>query len=162
MRDGLKPLPLMPVNNDFSKGYFYRHFTFLAVGDTVILPCQKLTWPIEFDPSTYKGNPERDPFCDEFYKTQNPILAMFDMKTGNLIRRFGNLGEAQARSKTGYYFVNAVAAEHGGNIAYSDGETGHICVARMAAPDSVIATYDAFDFDISGGSDIRPREFLQL
>ena len=150
MRDGLKPLPLMPVNNDFSKGYFYKHFTFLAVGDTVILPCQKLTWPIEFDPSAYKGNPERDPFCDEFYEGQNPILAMFDMKTGNLIKRFGNLGEAQARSKTGYYFVNAVAAEHCGNIAYSDGETGHICVARMAAPDSVIATYDAFDFDVSG------------
>ena len=69
-----------------------------------------MTWPIEFDPSAYKGNPERDPFCDEFYEGQNPILAMFDMKTGNLIKRFGNLGEAQARSKTGYYFVNAVAA----------------------------------------------------
>ena len=149
MAGGLAPLPLVPINTDFSEGYFTRHFTFLSVGDTVIMPCQKLTWPIEVDKDDYCGDPHLDPFCDAFYDEQNCTFAMFDMRTGNVIARFGNLGEAQKCSKTGYYYVNGVVAECSGTLAYSDGESGVVNIAPLCNPDSIVVRYKAFDLDVS-------------
>ncbi len=104
---------------------------------------KKLSWPIdEFE--EYTGNPDHDAFMDEFYERGTPCMELVDVRTGKSVKRFGNLPEALAETKTGYYFFSPTVDSHGGEVVYSDSYSGEVQLADNATPWDVKRTYRAF------------------
>lgn len=125
--------------------YFYKHFQFSSTGDKIVLGCQKLTWPMMYEPEQYKGNPDLDPFMDSFYDRDNPYMAVFDRRSGKFIKRFGSLSDVARKSRTGYAFVSPISNVSGAELAYSDGCSGYVCVADTASMEIEKACYHVFD-----------------
>ena len=113
---------------DENEEYFYMHFSFSAIDNNILVGCKKLTWPIEFDPEDYMDNVAMNPFCEDFYRTDNKIMAVFDSRTGKIITRFGHLEECHKQSHTGYYYFNPISSTYGNEIIYTDGYSGQLYV----------------------------------
>ncbi len=149
VRDEADLLPREPVlpdehffdDMDEVESYFSN---FNIIDSTrMLFGMKKLSWPIDgFEEFT--GNPDHDAFMDEFYERGTPCLELVDVKTGKSIKRFGNLPEAQAKTKTGYYFFNPTVDSHGGEVVYSDSYSGEVQLADNATPWDVKRTYRAF------------------
>ena len=135
----------VPDYDVMKEQYSYNHFQFSSTGGNVFMGCQKNTWPMSFEPDEYKDNPAFNPFCEEFYVTDNPFMAEFDRHTGKLIRRFGKLDSLAEKTMTGYYYVNAQSTVGGSEIAYTDGYSGKVYVADTSAVADAKACYSAFN-----------------
>lgn len=127
--------------------YFYKHFQFSSTGEKIIVTCQKNTWPMQYKRQEYENMPSRNSFKAAFYKEQNPYMALFDRKTGKLIKRFGNLDSLCAKHLTGYGFVDASSTVAGNELAYTDGYSGKIYVTDTTKVDDIKTTYTAFKID---------------
>lgn len=134
-------LGLMPLLHDHS--YFHPHFTFYATPTEIIVGCQRMTWPMNYDRDEYEGT-SNDPFTDNFYKRPTPIMAAFGIDSWKLEKLFGNLPHHAALSKTGDYFSGYIFDYHRGEAAYSDAVSGSIRIADTTAYDSVKAEYHAY------------------
>ena len=146
----LQPGNMVVFSSDFiTSEFFYKHFTFGITNDKVLLACEKITWPMEVEPSEYRGNTYLDPFDDRFYDTPNPYMAIFDRKTGNLVTRFGKLSECHRKSLTGYSFVVPEYDVLGREVAYTDGFSGEIHICNIDEPEKTTADFSAFRIDCS-------------
>lgn len=115
----------------FATKYMYAHYTTTLYGGYRMEHCYKFTWPMEYERWEYEHITERNPFCDEFYDTPNPIFAIFDRKTGLPVKHIGQLEMCQRRSRTGYYYSNFEACVYGDKVAYTNGYTGRcMCATR--------------------------------
>ncbi|MEG1916926.1 MAG: hypothetical protein RR061_09650 [Muribaculaceae bacterium] len=127
--------------------YFYAHYTFMPYDDNILIGCIKLTWPVEIEAEDYKNDINKNPFCDQFYDTENPFMAVFSRKTGKLIKRFGAMEECQRKSRTGYYYAKSVACTWGDSILYCNGYTGQLYICSKNNLDKSTNHYSAFDID---------------
>lgn len=146
--------------------YFYQHFTFHQFDGKVIFNCNKLAFPMQYSTEEYKGNPEMDPFMNEFYQRETPYLALFDARTGKLIRRFGKLSEAARKSRTGYYFTEGIATSYADDLLYTDGFSGQIYVAPKQDIDHVKEHHSLFEvetnlFPQADSTKLYTREYMQ-
>lgn len=140
--------PFIPLDfNLYGESFFYMHFNYSVSGNQIILGCKKLTWPMEFEPEEYKDNIMMNPFCEEFYDTENPILAVFDKNTGKLIKRFGQLEECQKKSRTGYYYSNPLSCTHGKEILYTNGLTGQLYITSNQDVNKVKEHFSLFEVE---------------
>lgn len=139
--------------------YFYKHFQFSSSGDKVFISCEKLTWPMEYEPEDYKDNTSLNPFCDGFYDTNNPFMAAFDRHTGKLISCFAQLDTCARASRTGYYFVSPVSEVESGELAYSDGYSGTVYVADTTNFTHAKACYKAFEIDFENMPELDSTKF---
>lgn len=133
--------------NHFKDDYFYKHFQFSCTGDKIVLGCQKITWPVEVPVDYYKGKPGKDPFVSGFYDTDNPFMAVFDRRTGKLVRRFGHIDSIARKTFTGYYFVSPLSVANGGELAYTDSYSGKVYVADTSDLSKEKACYEVFSID---------------
>lgn len=137
--------PLIPLDfNLYGESFFYAHFNFSIAGEQILMGCKKLTWPIEFEPEEYKNNVLMNPFCEEFYETENPILAAFDKKSGKLITRFGKLEECQKKSRTGYYYSNPLSCTYGKEVLYTNGFSGQLYISSLKNLNKPVEHYSLF------------------
>lgn len=127
--------------------YMFQHFQFSSTGDKIIIGCWKATWPIEFETEEYKGNVGKDPFMSEFYDTDNPFMAAFDRRTGKLVQTFGRLDGLARKTFTGYYYVEALSAVGGSELAYTDSYSGKVYVADTMDLAREKACYEVFRID---------------
>lgn len=146
--------------------YFYQHFTLHQFDGKVVFNCNKLAFPMQFSTEEYKGNPEMDPFMDDFYQKETPYLALFDTHTGKLIRRFGKLSKASRKSHTGYYFTNGIATSYADDLLYTDGFSGQIYIAPKQDIDHPQAHYSLFEvetdlFPQADSTKLYTREYMQ-
>lgn len=130
--------------------YFHKHFVFDIFKDKLWMECQKITWPMDgFDRESIEGNIEMDSFDDRFYTTFNPILASFDVKSGECNGHYGQLDECQRQTKTGYYFANNVYAHCGNDFLFGNGYTGKLYVSDSTNIGMHGRCYTAFDIQLS-------------
>lgn len=108
--------------------FFNTHFSFSMYMDKIIIGCKKLTWPMEYEREEYEKMPAMNPFCPQFYDTENPFIAAFNSLDGKLYKRYGNLDIAQASSRTGYYFTKPIAASYSDELIYTDGYSGKVTI----------------------------------
>lgn len=146
--------------------YFYQHFTFHQFNEKIVFNCMKWAFPLQIPTEEYKGNPEMDPFMDEFYQRETPYLALFDARTGKLIRMFGKLSEAARKSHTGYYFTEGIATSYTDDLLYTDGFSGEIYVAPKRDIDHVKEHYSVFEvethlFPKTDRTKLYTREYMQ-
>lgn len=146
--DNHKECNIVPLIKPDSNEFFYPHFDLFVMGNDFVTQAQRLTWPIEVDKDYYCGKADIDPFMEDFYSNQQPILAIFDSHTGNLKSKIGQLPELARKSLTGYYFVSASIASDGNRAVYSDGVSGNLHVFDIDSPenDSIVKI---FDIDLS-------------
>lgn len=137
----------------YGDNYFYKHFQYSSTGDKIILGCQKLTWPMEYERDEYAEDIERNSFDARFYQTDNPILAVADAKTGKIVQRFGHLDESAAKGLTGYYFTNPISMVCGSELFYTDGYSGKVYVADTSNLATEKACYTVFNL---GYDDMPP------
>lgn len=138
----------VPLEFDmFKDDYFYKHFQFSSTDDKIIIGCQKKTWPMEYEKEDYAADTTRNSFDKAFYKTDNPFMAAFDRKTGNLICRFGHLDESAERGLTGYFFVSPLSCVSGTELLYTDGYSGKVYIADTTNVSTEKECYKAFDPD---------------
>lgn len=136
---------LYPLNfNLENEKFFYKHFQFSFIGDKVIIGCQKLTWPMEYESSDYKDDVNRNSFHEEFYENENPYMAAFDKKSGNVICRFGNLENSAKKTLTGYYFVSPLSEVCGKELIYTDGFSGKVYVCDTSNISKSKECFEAF------------------
>lgn len=145
----LEKQPVVPLDfNVFNESYMYLHFSFFPLTPTkIVLGCQKNTWPMEFEPEDYKGKPDFDSFMDEFYDREAPYLAIFDVRTGKLVQRFGKMEPSQRLSRTGYYYLNPIAEVHGKELIYGNGYTGQLHLADVDNPGNISKSISVFEID---------------
>lgn len=124
--------------------YFFQHFTFSAIGSKLFIGCQKLTWPMEYEPAEYKGYVFLNPFKEEFYFTENPFMAVFDRNSGKLITQFGHLDNIAKKTRTGYAFVTPLSNVYRAEIAYTDSWSGKVYVTDTANVHKEKACYEVF------------------
>lgn len=148
--ESLKSEPMIELDFDlFNESFMYTHFTFFAVDSSrIVFGCKKNTWPIEFEPEEYKGNVDRDPFMDGFYETDCPYLAVFDTKTGKVMKRFGQLDLCQRLSRTGYFYTNPLISCEGESMVYGNGYVGKLFLASKDSPEKVEKELSVFDVDM--------------
>lgn len=150
MRDlnTLKPLPLyepfFDIENDTL--FFYQHFNFCPFKGNIIYSCQKMTFPMEYERWEYEHKPGMNPFAEEFYRSGNPWLAAFSLKTGKLARRFAELEPCAEAGRTGYYFQNPLMYSDGNELLYSDGFSGTVHITR-SIDGGPVESYSAFAVD---------------
>ena len=143
-----EPLPMeWDTYDPFTSKYMYAHYTITLYGGYRMEHCYKFTWPMEYARSEYEHITELNPFCDEFYDTPNPILAIFDRKTGLPVKHIGGLEKCQRRSRTGYYYSNPEACVYGDKVAYTNGYTGAVYVCDTADIETPLRRYVAFEID---------------
>lgn len=123
----LNPDSLISLDfNLFNDEFFYMHFAFESFQDKIIMECKKMTWPMEFEAEEYMNNIQMNPFSDQFYETENPFMAVFNKKNGELIGRFGQIDSCQRKSRTGCYYQNAVLTTFEDQFLYTNGYTGQL------------------------------------
>lgn len=152
LRWGLDPfrsLPMLVHEDDASlAGYMDQHFTMFPIGrDGVAMACKRLTFPLTFTKEEYAGNPDMDPFMDEFYDRPRPYVAWMDKRTGHIVKRFGQLEEPMRRTRTGYGFLNLVADGDERTFVYGNGYAGLLYVTDASAPERILRTLRVFDLD---------------
>ncbi|MBW3519984.1 hypothetical protein [Flavobacterium sp. NKUCC04_CG] len=147
----------------FKDEFMYQHYTYFVLDDTkIVIPCVRNTWPIEVELEDYQGKENLDPFLDSFYQQKNPYLAVFDINTGKLINRFGNLNRVQRVSKTGYYFVSTVFAGSKKEVIYGDGYSGKLFLSEKENLDNPIKEYRVFDVDTEKFPSINKNNFYSF
>ncbi|MCR5513325.1 MAG: hypothetical protein K6F43_07155 [Prevotella sp.] len=125
--------------------FFYQHFTFAKHQDKLAVGCKKMTWPMEYEREEYENEPERNPFCSQFYDTDNPIVALFNTNGGKLYKRYGALDESQRISYTGYYFSSPIFASHQDEFLYGNGRVGKVVIINKAEDSGL--QYNVFDIE---------------
>ena len=123
------------IDLDNDTVFFYKHFYISKHLERILIGCQKLTWPMEFEREEYEDEPTMNPFCQEFYEQQNPYIAVFNAKNGKLIRQHGNLDTCHAISRTGYYFTRPISASYGDELLYTDGYSGKVHIIKEGEED---------------------------
>ena len=143
----LKPDSMITFDFDLKNEtvFFNQHFYITKHLNQIIMGCDKLTWPMEFEREEYEDVPTMNPFCQEFYEQQNPYIAVFDAQNGNLIRRYGNLDTCHAISRTGYYFTRPISASYGDELLYTDGYSGKVHIIKEGKEEE--QTFEAFHID---------------
>lgn len=144
--------------------YFYAHFKMRSFYDKAIVRCQKKGWPIEMPLKTYKGNPDKDPFMKDFYRRDNPFMAVADRKTGRIRYHFGQLADYAEKGRFGYCFTDPVYDINKSEVAYSDGYSGAILVGdstnlRLPKEKYVLFTIDADSFPTPDTSRFYKEEY---
>lgn len=162
--DSLKSSPMVPLDFDlYNEPYMYTHFNFFPLGNgQIAVGCKKLTWPIEFEKEEYCGQVNIDPFMDGFYDTECPYLAIFDLKSGKLVKRFGQLDVPQRLSRTGYYFLSPVAAYCEDEFVYGNGYMGKLYIADKENPSAVHKELRVFDIDTNHFPSLDSLSFYKL
>ncbi|MCH5309800.1 MAG: hypothetical protein J1E58_08040 [Prevotella sp.] len=127
--------------------FFNTHFSFARHQGKIIIGCQKLTWPLEYEREEYEDIPELNPFGQGFYENSTPFVAAFSEKDGKLFKRYGQLDVSQALSRTGYYFFNPLAASSGPELLYTNGYTGKVSI--VAEDGETEEDYQVFSIDTS-------------
>lgn len=146
--DGEGNNSIIPLEfNLYKDDYFYKHFQYCSAGDRIVLGCQKLTWPMEYERDEYAEDIERNSFDSRFYKTATPFLAVADVHTGKIVQRFGHLDESAEKGLTGYYFVNPISMVCGSELIYTDGYSGKVYVADTSDVATEKACYTAFNLN---------------
>lgn len=137
--------PMIDINIDMDNmDYFYKHFNLCVTGSNIIMGCQKLTWPMDAPEEYYAGNDKLDPFRSGFYKTDNPLFAVFDKGTGRVKGHFGRLESYTEKLRVGYAYTGATLSAHGNCVAYTDDYSGHVCVANTSALGTPLERYELF------------------
>ena len=126
--------------------FFYSHFNFCSFKGNIIYSCQKMTFPMEYERWEYEHKPGMNPFSEEFYRSGNPWLAAFSLKTGKLARRFAELEPCAEAGRTGYYFQNPLMYSDGNELLYSDGFSGTVHITR-SIDGGPVESYSAFAVD---------------
>lgn len=127
--------------------YVYKHFYYYPLGAGLMaMYCVKMAWPIDYF-EEFNGNPEKDPFMEDFYSYDNPYMVMVDMKTGKQLFKFGHLPEVAKETMTGYYYCGGIADGDGKEMVYGTQYAGELYLAPVSAPDNVIRTYRVFELD---------------
>lgn len=137
---------IAPEFNLWKDDYFYTHFNYCGFKDMVVMGCQKLTWPMEYEREEYEHITERNPFNPAFYDTSNPYIALFDANTGQLRGRIGQLEDCHRKSRTGYLFTDPVFCCSGNELLYGDGYSGKVHVTANPGHGEGTA-YTVFDVD---------------
>lgn len=139
---------IIPLDfNLYNDNYFYKHFQYSSIGNKIILGCQKMTWPMEYERDDYADDVARNSFNPLFYKTDTPYLAIADVNTRKILSRFGHLDESAEKGLTGYYFVEPLSMVCGTELVYTDGYSGKIYVADTTNMTKEKACYTAFRLD---------------
>lgn len=99
---------------------------------------------------------------DEFYEAKNPYLAIFDLNTGKIVSRFGNLDIPQKLSRTGYYYVNAVVDVEKEKIVYGNGYMGKLYLANYNTPDKIEKEITVFNIETEKFPPFNPNLFYSL
>lgn len=147
----------------FNDEFMYQHYTYFILDeDKIVIPCVRNTWPIEIELEDYQGKENLDPFLDSFYQQKNPYFAVFDINTGKLINRFGNLTEVQNTSKTGYYFVSTVFTSSKNEVIYGDGYSGKLFLADKDNLDHYKKEYNVFDINFEKFPNINQANFYSF
>lgn len=136
--------------NLFGDDYFYKHFQFSVSRCHAIMGCQQLTWPMEYEPTDYRGIANKDPFMAGYYNTPHPIMASFNAYSGKLEHRFGCLDASAAEMRTGYYYVSQLSCANNREVAYTDGYSGRVYICDSADMCRPKAVYSAFALDTVG------------
>lgn len=140
-----------------SHEYFFPHFSFYATPTDIIIGCQRMTWPMNYERHEYENDTALNPFTDGFYESPTPIMAAFGIDSWKLRKLFGNLPRHAKASKTGDYFSGYAFDYFDGEIAYTDAVSGMISVtdtigdynkikhqyAAFIIPDDMIAPPDS-------------------
>lgn len=147
--DTLAPDSMLFLNFDIEHDtvFFNTHFSFTKHKDKIMIGCKKLTWPMEYEREEYENIPEMNPFDQRFYQGDNPFIAVFNEKDGNLFKRYGQLDASLSASRTGYYFMNAVTASYGDEFLYTNGYTGKVSI--VDSDGQTEKNYQIFNIDTS-------------
>lgn len=135
--DSLEKSEVIPLVKDpFTEEFFYPHFTVSNLGGDFAVGCQRLTWPMEYTREEYEDDPCRNPFIDDFYRYEQPVVAVFDRYSGELKQRREQLPALARKTKTGVYFIAPVMDTFEGHTVYSDGFSGEIRLGSIDDEDS--------------------------
>lgn len=104
------------------------------------------------------ASPAAESFEDDFYQ-DTPMLAIFDLESGKLVRRLGRIGDACRATRTGYFFVVPKADVYRGDIVYTDGCSGEVYLCDFAT-DCIKRKLSLFDVEIPEGL-MRKAESLK-
>ena len=138
---------LIPLTADDNEDFFYPHFSVYSINGDIVIGCERLTWPVDIDKEEYIDIPEKNPFCDDFYRFSQPIMAIFDSQTGDLKQKFGQLPSISNQTKTGYYFMAPLVDTNNNQVVSSDGLSGEVNVSMADSPNKIIKTYKIFNID---------------
>lgn len=143
---------IIPLNYDFSSQYFFPHFTMKSVGnDKVAVGVERMTWPIIDDRREYEGNPESDPFMDEFYDHIQPTMALYSIEDGLQRELFGRLPDFARKARTGYTYSGGPIDCFEDEITYANSSDGKIFVTNLQDIEcgECAITYNAFEINTS-------------
>lgn len=141
---------LIPLEYDFEDIYFYPHFDMKWAGnDEVVVGVQRITWPLMSDRNEYMNTPENNPFCDQFYSSEQPTLATYSINDGKLTYRFGTLPTFAQKTKTGYCFSHMVFDYYDEEAVYGSAYDGNIIISPKESLDckDCRKIYKAFELD---------------
>lgn len=122
---------------DTDTTFFNTHYSFTSFKNSIVVGCEKLTWPMEYEREDYESIPEKNPFRPAFYEFQTPFIATFDKTNGHLIQRYGNLDKVHAESRTGYYFTNPISATFGNEFLFTDGYSGKLYITNETSKEAL-------------------------
>ncbi len=142
--------------------YMDQHYAIFPLRPgRIVMTCHKTVWPLGAD---LPDKAEDDIFQDAFYAQANPYVDEVDLRTGELVQRFGQLDEAFHRTYTGYWFANLVADTYGGDFIYGADQTGLLALARADRPEQTLRTYEVFHLEDPEPADTTLRykeEYMQ-
>lgn len=141
---------LIPLEYDFEDVYYYPHFNMKWAGDDeIVVGVQRITWPMISDKNEYINNPENNPFCDQFYISDQPTLATYSKNDGKLTNRFGDLPSFAQITKTGYCFSDMVFDYFNNEVVYGSAYDGNIIVSSKESLNckDCMSCYKAFQMD---------------
>ena len=119
-------LPLDLLHENENPLYFYTSTThIIPIGDGRLMLGCLTGYPVTMTAEETKAAPERDIFQSRFY-TEAPICAIFDMHTGKLLKRFGQLDSIFQKTHTGYYYTMPTGDCDGRELVYTDGCSGKV------------------------------------
>ncbi len=119
-------LPLDLANEKDRIHYMYTHASRIVPisGGRMLLGCLG-GFPLVMSAEECKADAEHNIFVDAFYE-EAPFCAIFDMETGRLQKRFGQLDEVFRKTHTGYFFLMPIGDCDGRRLVYTDGCSGNV------------------------------------
>lgn len=119
-------LPFDYLNEKEPSHYLYTHASrIVPIGNERMLVGCLGGFPVVMSAEECKSDSAHDIFRDAFYE-KSPFCAIFDMKTGKLLKRFGQLDDIFRKTHTGYFFLQPIADCDGKRLVYTDGCSGSI------------------------------------
>ena len=125
-------LPLDALRGD--KYFYITTSQIIPIGEGRLMMGCLTGYPTIMTAEESKRTPKRDLFRDSFY-AESPFCAIFDMRTGQLLKRFGQLDDIFRRTHTGYYFAMPTGDCDGKQLVYTDGCSGKIWLTDKDAAD---------------------------